>query len=73
MQVIDGLANAHHPTHSKKLSGYPFWRIRQGDFRIVYPIEDDQLLVLVLKVAQRSDIYQSLEELIKIQRKMTLE
>ncbi len=73
MQVIDGLANAPHPTHSKKLSGYPFWRIRQGDFRIVYPIEDDQLLVLVLKVAQRSDIYQSLEELIKIQRKMTLE
>ena len=33
------------------------WRIRIGDYRVVYEIHDDRLIVLVLRVAHRKDIY----------------
>lgn len=33
------------------------WRVRVGDYRIVYAIEDDRLLVLVLRVAHRREVY----------------
>lgn len=33
------------------------WRVRAGDYRIVYTIEDDRLLVLVLRVAHRREVY----------------
>ncbi|MFZ4767117.1 MAG: type II toxin-antitoxin system RelE family toxin [Roseimicrobium sp.] len=33
------------------------WRIRVGDCRIVYTIEDDRLLVLAISIAHRGDIY----------------
>jgi mRNA interferase RelE/StbE len=34
------------------------WRIRVGDYRIVYAIKDDELIVLVVRVAHRKDVYQ---------------
>ncbi len=40
---------------SGKLSG--LWRYRVGDVRIICRIEDDQLMVLVIKVGKRSEIY----------------
>ena len=33
------------------------WRIRIGNYRVVYEIHDDRLLVLVLRVAHRKDVY----------------
>ena len=33
------------------------WRIRIGDYRVVYEIHDDRLVVLVLRVAHRKDVY----------------
>jgi mRNA interferase RelE/StbE len=33
------------------------WRVRVGDYRVVYAIEDDRLLVLVLRVAHRREVY----------------
>ena len=36
------------------------WRVRTGDYRIVYEIEDDRLLVLVVSVGHRREIYQRL-------------
>jgi len=33
------------------------WRVRVGDYRIVYTIEDDRLLILVLRIAQRREAY----------------
>ena len=35
------------------------WRVRVGDFRIVYEIEDDRLIVLVLALGHRREIYRS--------------
>jgi mRNA interferase RelE/StbE len=42
---------------SKKLKGRPGWRIRQGDYRVIYEIQDDQLIIIVLDIGNRGHIY----------------
>jgi len=55
---IDALAKEPRPIGVVKLSGEEnFYRIRVGNYRIIYAIEDDQLVVLVVKVGHRRDIY----------------
>ena len=47
------------PRGCVKLKGEEqLWRIRAGDYRVVYTIEDDELIVLVVRVAHRKDVYQ---------------
>lgn len=54
------LAEDSRPIGYKKMSGYDnLYRIRVGDWRIIYAIEDDRLIVLVLEVAPRSGIYRN--------------
>jgi mRNA interferase RelE/StbE len=57
MRRIGQLADDPRPTGSKKLSGHDRYRIRQGSYRIVYGIEDKELVVMVVKVGHRKDIY----------------
>ena len=73
VKTIDSLAADPRPANSKKLSGHPFWRVRVGDFRIVYAVEHDRVLLLILKVGQRKDIYQGLEELGRIYQRLKSE
>ena len=54
---IGQLANEPRPLGSKKLSGHNKYRIRQGAYRIIYGIEDNELIVVVVKVGQRKDVY----------------
>jgi mRNA interferase RelE/StbE len=55
---IDVLAATPRPYGSEKLSGDDqLYRIRVGDYRIVYVVEDDRLLVLVAKVGHRREVY----------------
>ena len=54
---IGQLAKDPRPTGSKKLSGHDRYRIRQGSYRIVYSIEDNELVVVVVKVGHRKDVY----------------
>lgn len=55
---IDALASESRPTGVIKLAGEEnLYRIRVGDYRIVYAIQDDQLLILVVKVSHRRDVY----------------
>ena len=56
-QSILDLAHNPRPAGSKKLKGRPGWRIRQGNYRVIYEIQDDQLIVLVLDIGNRKDIY----------------
>lgn len=42
-----------------KLSGQECYRIRRGLYRIIYEIKDTKLIVMVIKVAHRSDVYKS--------------
>lgn len=56
--AIDGLAVAPRPPGSVKLAGADFaWRIRVGDYRILYEVHDDHLVVLVIRIAKRSEAY----------------
>ncbi|MGO1233424.1 MAG: type II toxin-antitoxin system RelE family toxin [Marinobacter sp.] len=41
----------------KPLKGEPYWRLRQGSYRAICSINDGELVVLVLKVGARGDIY----------------
>ncbi len=55
---IDALAENPRPTGAIKLKGScEAWRIRVGEYRVIYEIRDDVLLVLVLRAAKRSEAY----------------
>jgi len=56
--VIELLAGDPRPPKARKLvGGAGEWRVRTGDFRIVYEILDGRLLVLVVAVGHRRDVY----------------
>lgn len=58
---IFALAEDPRPPGCEKLSGFKdHWRIRVGDWRVVYRIEDGELVVLVLTVAPRGRVYKDL-------------
>lgn len=57
--AIELLAEEPRPSGAKKLvGGDGEWRVRTGDFRIVYEINDGVLLVLVVAVGHRREVYQ---------------
>lgn len=59
-KVIDQLMeNPYTVPNVKPLSGFAgdIYRIRIGPYRVIYKIEDEQLLVLILKIGPRGDIY----------------
>ena len=59
--AILGLADDRHPPGSKKLQGEEdLYRIRVGDYRVIYKVEAERLVVLVVNVGNRRDIYRSL-------------
>lgn len=57
-QVLLGLQTDSRPPGVKKLSGrYQDWRVRVGDYRILYQINDDHQLITVWRIAHRRDVY----------------
>lgn len=55
---IDELCENPRPAGSKRLKGASdLWRVRAGDYRVVYSIHDDVLVVLVIKIGNRREIY----------------
>lgn len=42
-----------------KLSGQERYRVRQGDYRIIYEIQETELVILIVKVAHRGEVYQN--------------
>lgn len=59
IEKAESLAEDPRPEGSKKLSGTKadFWRIRVGNYRIIYLIEDEIRIVKITKVGHRKDIY----------------
>lgn len=59
-QRIDRLALNPFPSGHEKMSGYDeFYRVRQGDYRIIYSVFQQKLLVLVVKIGHRREIYRT--------------
>lgn len=53
-RAIRRLANTPRPVGVKKLAGYEnLYRVRVGDWRIIYAIEEDRLIILVLEISPR--------------------
>lgn len=57
LAAIESLARQPRPAGSEKLSGQDRYRLRRGDYRIVYEVSDDDLTVLVAKVGHRRDVH----------------
>ena len=52
------LAEDPRPPASRPLRGRPAWRVRVGDYRVIYTIEDDVLLIVLVTLGHRPDIYE---------------
>lgn len=59
-RAIDALATNPRPSGSKKLEGKKesLWRIRIGDYRVIYAIEDEIEIVEIRRIGHRKDIYE---------------
>jgi len=57
LRRIGELSDNPRPSGCEKLTGQERYRLRQGRYRIVYSIQDDELTVWVVKVGHRKDIY----------------
>jgi len=58
---IDRLAENPRPRGVEKLAGKtPLYRVRVGDYRVIYEIQDAVLLVLVVRIGGRGDVYRNL-------------
>jgi mRNA interferase RelE/StbE len=57
--ATDGLCADPRPHGARALTGRPGWlRIRVGDYRIIYEVRDGELLLLVIQIGHRSEVYE---------------
>ena len=59
IERIESLAENPRPLGCEKLSGQEKYRLRQGNYRIIYSIQDTQLTVWVVKVGHRREVYRT--------------
>jgi mRNA interferase RelE/StbE len=57
LKRIEALADDPRPMGCEKLSGQERFRVRQGVYRIVYEIQDEELVIVVVKVGHRREVY----------------
>lgn len=58
VEAVESLSETPRPRHARKLRGYDeVYRIRVGPYRVVYEVYDERVVVIVLKVGHRKDIY----------------
>ena len=56
-EAIASLAVNPRPIGYKKLKGEHAWRIRVGNYRVIYEIYDEQVIVVVITIGHRKDVY----------------
>jgi mRNA interferase RelE/StbE len=59
LKRIDTLCENPRAEGCVKLSNLEKYRVRQGVYRIIYEVQDNELIILVVKIAHRSQIYES--------------
>lgn len=61
LDAIDQLAETSGPNNSKPLKGFTgIWRLRVGDYRVIYKIKDSELIILVVKIGHRREVYRDI-------------
>ncbi|TDQ05833.1 type II toxin-antitoxin system RelE family toxin [Labedaea rhizosphaerae] len=60
--TIEDLGAEPRPPGCRQLTGYPgVWRVRVGNYRICYSVDDGRLIVLVITISTRDDVYEVLK------------
>lgn len=57
VQALRSLSNEPRPAGAVKLTGRNGWRIRVGDYRVIYEVKDEALVVMVISIGHRREIY----------------
>jgi mRNA interferase RelE/StbE len=57
LATIGSLSEEPRPSGVERLSGQEKYRVRQGKYRIIYEINDREVIVIVVKVGHRKDVY----------------
>lgn len=57
INAIQDLSEHQRPSGVKKLSGRDAWRIRIGDYRVIYEIDDNRQIILIVNIDHRKDVY----------------
>ena len=60
LEAVRNLISTPRPKGVEKIKNAGLWRIRQGDYRIVYSINDDLKMITILRIGHRREIYRSL-------------
>ncbi len=60
IEAVKNLADSPRPKGVEKIKSAGLWRIRYGDYRIVYSIDDDNKIIIILRIGHRREIYRSL-------------
>jgi mRNA interferase RelE/StbE len=55
--ALTALGENPRPPGSKKLVGVEAWRVRMGDWRVIYQVHDARLVVLVVRIGHRREVY----------------
>ena len=57
LKTIESLSDDPRPAGAERLSGQERYRLRQGSYRVIYEINDEEIIVVVVKVGHRKDVY----------------
>ena len=57
ISAIEALTDTPRPHGCKKLSGRPAWRIRIGSYRVIYEIQDERLIIMIVHIGHRKEVY----------------
>jgi mRNA interferase RelE/StbE len=60
IKVLLKIEQNPRPKGVEKIRGTDFWRIREGNYRVVYHISDESRKITVLRIGHRRDVYRSL-------------
>ncbi len=59
IKAVQRLASDPFPRGVRKLTGSDYYRLRVGDYRIIYEVHKDKLVILVIRIGHRKDVYRS--------------
>ena len=60
LKTLEKLEEDPRPTGVEKIKGTELWRIRQGDYRAIYHIDDLEKSVTVVRIGHRKDVYRGI-------------